>query len=57
MSPTLDHNRMNQAQLARYSKELEMSIVRLENEKAAIKAQHEVVLNRIRGMQNDNRRF
>ncbi|MGL9585674.1 DNA-binding protein [Escherichia coli] len=55
VSPTLDHNRMNLAQLARYSKELEMSIVRLENEKAAIKTQHEVVLNRIRGMQNDNR--
>ncbi len=55
VSPTLDHNRMNLAQLARYSKELEMSIARLENEKAAIQAQHEVVLNRIREMQNDNR--
>ncbi|EHX8488251.1 hypothetical protein MLF92_16860 [Escherichia coli] len=40
-----------------YSKELEMSIARLENEKAAIQAQHEVVLDRIREMQNDNRGF
>lgn len=55
VSPTLDHNRMNLAQLARYSKELEMSIARLENEKAAIQAQHEVILDRIREMQNDNR--
>lgn len=57
VSPTLDHNRMTLAQLAWYSKELEMSIARLENEKAAIQAQHEVVLNRIREMQNDNRGF
>ncbi|ELR6233645.1 DNA-binding protein [Escherichia coli] len=57
VSPTLDHNRMNLAQLAWYSKELEMSIARLENEKAAIQVQHEVVLNRIREMQNDNRGF
>ena len=55
VSPTLDHNRMNLAQLAWYSKELEMSIARLENEKAAIQAQHEVILDRIREMQNDNR--
>ncbi len=48
---------MNLAQLAWYSKELEMSIARLENEKAAIQVQHEVVLNRIREMQNDNRGF
>ncbi|EFB6861051.1 hypothetical protein FOL36_22160 [Escherichia coli] len=57
VSPTLDHNRMNLAHLAWYSKELEMSIARLENEKAAIQVQHEVVLNRIREMQNDNRGF
>lgn len=38
-----------------YSKELEMSIARLENEKAAIQAQHEVILDRIKEMQNDNR--
>ncbi|HAI9599732.1 DNA-binding protein [Escherichia coli] len=52
VSPTLDHNRMNQAQLAWYSKELEMSIARLENEKAAIQAQHEAVIARIREVQN-----
>ncbi|EES5504472.1 DNA-binding protein [Escherichia coli] len=55
VSPTLDHNRMNLTQLAWYSKELEMSIARLENEKAAIQAQHEVILDRIKEMQNDNR--
>lgn len=32
------------AQLAWYSKELDMSIARLENEKAAIQAQHEGVV-------------
>ncbi|MDF8469644.1 DNA-binding protein [Escherichia coli] len=52
VSPTLDHNRMNLAQLAWYSKELEMSIARLENEKAAIQAQHEAVIARIREVQN-----
>ncbi|HGU3895062.1 TPA: DNA-binding protein [Escherichia coli] len=52
VSPTLDHNRMNLSQLAWYSKELEMSIARLENEKAAIQAQHEAVIARIREVQN-----
>ena len=52
VSPFLDHKSMNLDLLIWYSNELELSLSRLEKEKAAIQAQREAVLARIKEVQN-----
>ena len=52
VSPFLDHRSMNLDLLIWYSNELELSLSRLEKEKAAIQAQREAVLARIKEVQN-----
>ncbi|HDY2123791.1 TPA: DNA-binding protein [Escherichia coli] len=52
VSPFLDHKSMNLDMLIWYSNELELSLSRLEKEKAAIQAQREAVLARIKEVQN-----
>ena len=52
VSPFLDHKSMNLDLLIWYSNELELSLSRLEKEKAAIQAQREAVLARIKQVQN-----
>ena len=52
VSPFLDHKSMNLDLLIWYSNELELSLSRLEKEKAAIQAQREAVLARIKEAQN-----
>ncbi|ELD1608199.1 DNA-binding protein (plasmid) [Escherichia coli] len=52
VSPFLNHKSMNLDLLIWYSNELELSLSRLEKEKAAIQAQREAVLARIKEVQN-----
>ncbi|HHR4398569.1 hypothetical protein [Citrobacter sp. SL156] len=50
--PTLNHNHMSLPQLAWYSNELDLSISKLGNEANALRELREVVIKRIREVQN-----
>ena len=50
--PTLDHNRMNLQQLAWYSNELAMGISKLGNEANSLAALRDIIIARIREVQN-----